>query len=225
MDLSIHKKYPTVMNFKYPDNNEKFDRLKFLQISNDKNDFINRTEDEYSIVKEYLDVKNNIIDLGCGLGRSSIYFKNIHDMDNKFYMCDFNGEDFNKKQNCGTHNNTQPIAYNDLSLTNEFCTLNNLLNTQYINLENDDITNLENVDLLYSFHCVGYHWSIEKSFEKYNIENITNDEAILIFGIRNSKQTEKLPFNYPDQIGSFKLKERVNGKKLQDFLIYKKFLN
>tara|TARA_R110000772_G_scaffold20466_1_gene56640 strand:+ start:5071 stop:5733 length:663 start_codon:yes stop_codon:yes gene_type:complete len=201
---------------------EEFENLKWLQINKEDDIFLQRSVDEYEKLKEYIKNPSNIVDLGCGLGRSSIFFKNMTPSlnDTKFYMCDFTGLDFKTKgsgnKNCGMRESTNKIPYNDMDITKEFCITNNLENIDLVNLDTDRISKLNNIDLVYSFHCVGYHWGIEESFLKYNLENSTNENAILIFGVRKNGKKLKEPSN----LGSFELVEKVDGFQLSDYLIY-----
>ena len=199
---------------------EEFENLKWLQINNKDEVFLQRSIGEYEKLKGYIKNSSKVVDLGCGLGRSSIFLKNMIPSlnDSKFYMCDFTGKMFDKINSCGMHENTDKIPYNDLDMTKEFCMTNNLENIEIVDLDTDKITELNNIDVLYSFHCVGYHWDIEKSFLKYNLENITNEGSILIFGVRRNDNKLKEPIN----LGSFGLVEKIKGDYLEDYLIYKK---
>lgn len=216
--------------FNYIKNNELFDRLKYLQISKNEIEYLERSEDEFKSVGHLVKNVDKIIDLGCGLGRSSIYLKNMLDMDDTiFYLCDFSGEEYDKgpcsNNPCGQHIGGN-IPYNDLSLTERFSKLNNLTNINIIDLSNDNMSKLEEVDVVYSFHCVGYHWDITESFKENNLENVISNDGVMIFGVRKNKnihtrETDK-ELVTPQKVGSFTLVETIKGGLLQDYVIYRR---
>jgi SAM-dependent methyltransferase len=205
-------------DFKYIENNKEFDEYMYLQIDDKPETYHARSVDEVKSLGSLLSNTPNgkILDLGCGLGRSSIFIKNTLKLDNThFYLCDFNNKEFNKSEPCGEHLDSV-IPYNNLNLTNEFTTLNGITNKDILNL--NDPLNLNNIDIIYSFHCVGYHWDIETSFIKHNLESITSDNAIMIFGVRKKKSKLK----FPTKVGSFHLVDVIKGSLVQDFVVYKK---
>jgi SAM-dependent methyltransferase len=210
-------------NFKYTDS-LKLDELMFLQIDKDEKTYLERSIDEYLKIGKFIDSEKckKIVDLGCGLGRSSIFLNNMMSLSKSlFYMCDFNGKEFDKTRPCGEHIGGN-IPYNDLQLTKSFSLENNLLNIEIIDLGKEEILKLKDIDLLYSFHCVGYHWDILTSFRENNLEDITSDNSILIFGVR--KHYKKLQ-HYPISMGSFELKAEVDGEYLQNYVVYQKKIN
>jgi len=210
--------------FNYTSDNQKLmNVLMHLQIDSSDKQYTERSEDEYLMLKDIIfeNKPKVILDLGSGIGRSSAYFNGMAELgDTKFYLADYNGQDFDKKKECGTHDNAKPIAYNDLSITESFCENNgmNMDNVKTINLDTDEINGIERANLVYSFHCIGYHWSIEEAFTKYNLSKNTSDDAMLVFGSRMTQEVE----DYPEKIGDFKLFKAIPGKFLQRFLIYKK---
>ena len=207
-------------NFKYPTSSE-FNEFMFLQIDSDPKVYLQRSIDEYLSIHKFIDPAKcqKIVDLGCGLGRSSIFLKNMFPLNESiFYLCDFNGKEFDKTRPCGNHIGGN-IPYNDLKLTRIFAEKNDLTNTEFVDLSKGEIFNLDNIDLVFSFHCVGYHWDIFNSFIENNLEEITSDNSLLIFGIRkNYKKTT----HYPIKMGSFELVSEVTGGELQNYIIYKK---
>lgn len=86
-----------------------------------------------------------------------------------------------------------------------------------INLKNNDLKEIKNINLIYSFHSIGFHWSIKESFYEYRLNNISSENCKLIFGIQKIGTPE-----YPDKIENFKLIENIEGKEFQNFLIYEK---
>lgn len=72
--------------------------------------------------------------------------------------------------------------YNDLNLTKEFCELNGLKNFTIIDLKNEDLSKLKNIDLVYSFMAVGFHYPIEDYLTI--LKQIMNKDGLMIFGVR-----------------------------------------
>jgi hypothetical protein len=199
------------------------DDLKHLQINHSDDVFKQRSSDEFQKLKSILFTKkpNSILDIGAGIGRSSVYFKNVAKLDDtKFYLADFSGKDFDKSKPCGQHSNAKPIPYNDLDLTRSFCKNNgmDMSNVNIIDLETNELDKVGKVDIIYSFHCIGYHWSIEEAFKKYKMDEHSTDDTILVFGGRKSENIKK----YPEKLGDFKRVNDISGNYLQRFLVYKK---
>jgi hypothetical protein len=226
-----------MFEFKYPDS-EQFQLLMHLQINKSEKQYLERSQDEYDALGDLIKKINpvKILDYGCGLGRSSVFFYNMLELSNTFfYLCDYEGVEFTKEKGCGIHEQNTVIPYNNLKYTEEFTSINNLKNKTIINLEEEGTQNLAEIDLIYSFHATGYHFGIETTFKDQNFNNITTSNAYMIFGIRNSNSTYKnlntdlhinqknIPLlKVPKFLGDFKLQNIIQGKLLQDFAIYKK---
>lgn len=213
-------------NFKFnfkSENQELMNELKHLQINNSDKDYQDRSKDEYNKIKDiiFANKPKNILDIGAGIGRSSVYFKNVEELnDTEFYLADFNGKEFEKKGGCGQHDNVNPIPYNSLDITKSFCENNgmNMKKTKIINLESNGLNNIGKMDIIYSFHCIGYHWSISEAFKNYKLEEHAHENTIFVFGCRNSVNISK----YPKKIGKFNMVKDIPGAYLQRFLVYKK---
>ena len=209
--------------FKTPKSNH-FKELVYAQ-TNDEDQLILRSEDEVKCVGKYINNPKFVLDIGCGLGRSSIYIKNKLSLDNtKFYLADFTGYDYTKKDNrgnkvaCGVHQTAKDIPYNDLNLTKELCELNNLTNFELVDL-GGSIPKLEKIDVIYSFQCVGYHFGIVETLKKYNFLDLIHNNTVMIYGIR--KDYINGGIEIPQIIGDFDLVEIKEGDFLQSFAIYK----
>jgi len=147
-----------------------------------------------------------ILDIGCGTGRSaSSFWRSLNSVygteackDIKFYLADFNrvdqsmdtdmqewkspvGKDPKGQQ--GYAENVNPIPYNSFEITQKYCNATGLSskNIEIIDLDTDSIQKLCNIDIVYSFHSIGYHWSIKAAIKKYNLEKIIAPGGKLIF--------------------------------------------
>jgi len=209
-------------NFKSKDQ-KAMDLLKHLQINNSDKDYEERSADEYETLKSIMFEKkpNKIFDIGAGIGRTSVYFKNLAELDDTtFYLADFTGKEYEKKGGCGHHEDIDPIPYNDLKITKSFCENNgmNMKNIEIVDLAENEFEKIKDVDLISSFDSVGYHWLIEDAFKKYKLNAMASENAMLVFGGRMAIKKKE----YPDVLGDFKIQEVIEGKFLQRFIIYKK---
>lgn len=133
---------------------------------------------EYETFKHYIGKPKKILELGCGLGRMSVYLNKQLDYDPKFILADF--DDVSKKIKYGW--NPGKSFYNKLNLTNKFCLMNGLINFETFDLSKNDILKLKDIDLIISVMSVGFHYPIEQYMEK--LLKICNGN--IIFGIRKN---------------------------------------
>lgn len=178
--------------------------------------------DEYKCLKDIIKKPEKILDFGCGMGRSSIFLKNMMGLEStSFYLCDFNKNtyrpDGESKGALGYHKNNRPVPFNSLGATKRFCDYNNLKKVEFIDLLSEEINKIDLVDVLYSFYSVGYHWDIDEAVEKYGLLNKVKDDGIFIFGVRKEE------FNVNTSVSKYlKLIDRIQGNVYQDFAIYEK---
>jgi len=215
--------------FKMPNSKSNF--FGCLQISDNTRDFLKASIDEYESLRRLFGFPKKVLDIGCGLGRSSVFLKNMcHWNGAKFYLADFNENVQYPKGRTniplGYFDDAKPVPFNSLGATMYFCTDNDLVNVKTIDLSTNNIKKLRNVDLVYSFHSVGYHWSIEKAIKKYNLNDVTTPNAKLIFGVRNKKVIEnEKATDYKEQkkvIGNIHLTDIIHGTLFQDYWVYRK---
>ena len=137
---------------------------------------------EYNIIKDYIHYPKKVLDLGCGLGRMSIYLNHkIKNDQTKYILADFDKVNKNLRYFWNPEND----YYNKLNLTKEFCNLNNLYNIELFDLEIRNLNELTNIELVISFLAVGFHYPIESYID--NLMSITSDDCVLIFGVRDGK--------------------------------------
>jgi len=143
-------------------------------------------------------IPKKIVDLGCGSGRFSCFVNmNLKNelLDTKFYLADFNRTLFDPKTKPefgsvfpggqGYKKNAEPSPYNDFKMMNLFSSYYGLKNYENINLDTDEITKLEEVDLVYSMAAVGFHFSVESAVKKYKINEILKPGGKLICQINH----------------------------------------
>ena len=136
------------------------------------------SESEYETVKSFISGKKSFLELGCGLGRMSIYCASQIKNHSQFILADSTGP-VNRFIRYGW--NPTDSFYNDLNLTRKFAELNNLEKNRIFDLNNEDLLTLSNIDVVMSFGSVGYHFPIEPYMEK--LLKITKSDCVMIFGL------------------------------------------
>ncbi|WP_428738517.1 hypothetical protein [Sulfurimonas sp.] len=235
----IHKNF--LFRFTLPDDENSINLFK-LQLTMDfYKDMYFSSYDEFFALYHFM--KNNIarenmtiVDLGGGMGRSSVFFNNLFRWSkNKIYLVDksitvneisesfIDGERQLKETRTNYHHNMniQDSAYTNKEAMLNFVQKNNTHNLEFIDY--DDFTDMEfDFDLLYSFHCVGYHFSIKESIEKLNILKKAKKGAYLIYGVRRSC-SDIDNYEIPKTIGDdFQFVKIFRGKHRQNFLVFQK---
>jgi len=153
-------------------------KLHVTQMSSDLNFYNKLTEAEYESFKEFIGQPQRILELGCGLGRMSVYINKQLDYEPEFILADF--DEISKKIKYGW--NPGNIFYNKLETTRQFCIENNLRRFEIFNLAERNISELKNVDLVISVMSVGFHYPIEQYMK--TLLNITTQDVVMIFGVR-----------------------------------------
>jgi len=222
------QRYAADFNFRVNDGEIRFYQI--LQISPHLDKYLDGSIDEYEKLKDEIGTPKKVLELGCGIGRSSIFLKNMLNLTAKFYLADFDSNEYykegRKKEFLGYVK--EPVPFNSLEVTKRFCIDNNLENLELVDLATDNIKELSDVDLVYSFNAVGYHWSIEDAVRKYDLENITTKDVKFIFGVRNKRSKKGVPVggaSYEEQasiIDSLYLDKIISGDGIQDYWVYRK---
>lgn len=141
------------------------------------------SEFEYEQTKDYMKPPNhkiwsyNVLDLGCGLGRFSIYLNQIwKDKEVHYTLTDTTGD----TENHGGWNLDE--YYNNLDLTYSFCKLNELENFEIIDTKKDKYLATLEQDLIFSHCAFGMHYPIEDVMSK--LLQVSSPEVTMIFGTR-----------------------------------------
>lgn len=171
---------PNEVGIVFPASAEKYI---WLQSNGDK--FLYTNFPEIQACKRYLqDLKPEVaLDLGCGLGRASVYFrKRFGWKDTRFILAD--GDSGNRQ--LGGIRSGEADFYNSMAATEEYCRANGLENIELFNLEKKTIANLEGgVNLVYSFVAVGFHWPLDLYLKP--LHSKLANYAILVFSMRGSQ--------------------------------------
>lgn len=171
---------------------------------------------EFSQFSDHIGTPGTVLELGCGLGRGSIYLNHLLANDARFILADRDG----RTSNSGAFNPKEDEFYNDFVLTADFCRLNGLLNFRLFDTEVDDWATLPKADLIFSLCSFGMHVSIERYMER--LIRCSTPETTMIFGVREPCYG---PGSFGDQFGDVVYIEgRSSGNSLpaESWLILKR---
>jgi len=153
------------------------------QVCREHSDFKRQCEVEYAAVNGFIGQPARILDLGCGLGRMSIYLN--WQLDNPpvhFVLADAN--EVTNEENISGWDPGRDF-YNKMENTQTFCNDNGLQNLSLFDINRDAVSDIGQVDLLFSFLAVGFHFPLEESLRKY--WSCLKSDSTLIFGIRHHR--------------------------------------
>lgn len=212
----------------------------------------NYSHDEYSVLREILAAHFNsfsvpgrlkIADFSSGIGRSTAFFKNMFNLNQaRFFLFDGNKKIYGPKtemQDSQRHFHTKvddifsdnTSFYTDFELVDCFLESNNVSRFQLVDLaaanQIEDIQSIGPVDLLYSFHAVGYHWEMSAVFDYYKLDKIIAKGSLLVFGLRRKSDPHGYGDDQFERIEQFLSRgyekvDVIEGELLQRFLILRK---
>ena len=203
------------MTFKFPKDSSDIVTKQVTQTVNDLSFYEKLSESEYSTMQSYIDSPSKILELGCGLGRMSVYLNWKLDNDPLFILADSTWKKPIKKVKYGWKPK-EKVFYNNLNVTKDFCNLNGLENHQVFDLQKESLIKLSNIDLVISFMSVGFHYPIDNYLD--TLLNITTKNCTMIFGIRKDTYTEN---SFKDKFATVKIMQQKDIDVKEDILILK----
>jgi SAM-dependent methyltransferase len=121
-----------------------------------------------------------VLEVGCGLGRGSIFLNHLLRNDLALYiLADRTGY----TENTGAFSPGRDEFYNDLVLTEDFCRLNGVRNLITFDTEAGDLSRLPRADLILSLCSFGMHVSIERYIDRLSAALASG--GTMIFGTRH----------------------------------------
>lgn len=157
-----------------------------------------QSEWEFDAVGPHLPRPRRVLDLGCGLGRSTVYLNAcLRDPDVEYVLADTSAS-----------TDRTPIAgwnpgedfYNDLEWTEEFVRLNGVGRFRTFDLRRDDWSSLGKVDLVMSFLAVGFHFPIEGVLDR--LLQVATPDSTMVFGVRIGRYG---PWSFRDRFHEVRL--------------------
>jgi len=200
------------MKFKFPEQSYVFAEKQITQLMRDLDFYETISQSEYNSISQVIDKPKTILDMGCGLGRMSVYMNSIMKDESIHYILADSTQEIPEKMRYGW--NPSGGFYNDLKLTSDFCKLNGLSNFETFDLKNNDLTKLTSVDLIMSFLCVGFHYPIDMYMDKF--KQIISPRGVMIFGVRKQKYDKSI---FESQFGKVTIVEQPNIDTREDILI------
>lgn len=193
-------------NYKIP---PKFQDLAKKQIGyrfNLQRDFVKESAKTWKTCSDVVTKLNpeRVLDLGCGLGRISIFFDRMLNHQPEFVLADSSEVTFPRR----TGWNPGHCFYNDLNLTVEFCMLNGLKKFRVFDVSKDDWAALGPFSLVMSWYAIGFHYPIENSIER--ILPLLHSGSICIFSVRKGRYSAD---SFSEYFGRRELRMGAQPKK------------
>jgi len=186
-------------------------KLQLTQLNTDADACNKISALEFNAISSYIKSPKHALDLGCGMGRMSAFINAKIGGNTHYILADVSKRSSKIKYGW----NPGDVYYNNLNLTSEFVEANGLVNYQTLDIsDNAEWSKLSDVDLVFSFLAVGFHYPIEKSLS--SLLGITTDDCVFIFGVRRGKYSAS---NFSD---IFRFRELVPGENnvvKEDYLI------
>lgn len=165
---------------------------------------------EFEQIKPYLGNPKNVLEVGCGMGRGSIFLNHLL-KDNKVHytLADRNGY----TTNTGAYMPDEDEFYNDIELTFDFCKLNGIKNITTFDTENDDWLTLPKYDLIFSLCSFGMHVSIDRYMDR--LLSVSKPTTTMIFGVRgDSNRGSKISTHFLEKFSEHLI---IDGKHIEVF--------
>lgn len=134
---------------------------------------------EFDQFQQHIGRPGIVLEVGCGLGRGTIYLNHLLQVDGLYILADRTGY----TTNVGAFNPEVDEFYNDLELTQDFCRLNGVRNTMTFDTELGDWRSLPQADLIFSLCSFGMHVRIERYIDR--LLSVSKPSTTMIFGTRH----------------------------------------
>jgi SAM-dependent methyltransferase len=166
--------------YKYNEDHVKYMKEQVWEAKEDLKIYDRLSVFEFTKIEPYCGRPNTVLEVGCGMGRGSIFLNHLLQDDTVEYtMADRTGYTSNR----GRYNPNQDEYYNDLALTKSFCELNGIKNCQTFDTELSDWTALPKFDLIFSLCSFGMHVSIKRYIDR--LLSVSKPTTTMIFGTRH----------------------------------------
>jgi len=174
-----------MFEFRIDDEFKHFADLQITQLVDDPEFYLKMSRSEYKAIRKHIGKPKKILDLGCGLGRMSVFLNyklsQEHRRSAHFILADVTKESDKIEYGWDPDNS----YYNNLDLTAKFAQLHGLSNFRTFNLLTEDLNIHHNIDLVMSYLAVGFHYPIEQYMK--TLLNITSYHCVMIFGVRKGQ--------------------------------------
>jgi SAM-dependent methyltransferase len=173
--------------FEIPARGRRLAQLQVTKSAEDPSWYLERSRRDFQAVAPHLGRPRRVLDLGCGLGRMSVFVNaQLADPEVEYVLADTS--EVTRQSN---RNGWDPGEefYNDLRLTAEFARLNGLSNFRTFDVRRDDWSQLYEVDLVMSFLAVGFHFPIEGELER--LLRVAAPHCAMIFSVREGRYDER----------------------------------
>lgn len=156
-----------------------FMKEQIWEAKHDLSVYSNLSAFEFGQIESHIGSPKTILEVGCGLGRGSIFLNHLLRDDSALYiLADRTGY----TANSGGFAPETDEFYNDLELTKDFCALNGVKKFMTFDTEEDDWSTLPKVDLVFSLCSFGMHVRIERYIDR--LIATAKPESTMIFGTR-----------------------------------------
>jgi len=202
-----------------------------------KNSLMRISVDEYIALKSKLDwilPPKVVMDFGCGTGRSSIFFKHMFKWNStKFVLVDSQQSVYGSKGNLNPeqreyHQDVSALDnnfYTDFDLIDKLLESNGLNDVKLIDLriQRKILESVRDVDIFYSFHCVGYHYDPLSIFTHYNLHSALRPNALIVLGVRKERDSLSKELNLDKFLSKgYVMEGKYTGNHLQDYIVMRK---
>ncbi len=183
------------LSFHCPEGSLEYAEIQHSGMKSSRRVFEVRSKLEWEVIKDqFSSGTKTVLDLGCGVGRMSVWANWQLGNGAKYYLADRTA----MTENVVGGWPAKEEWYNDLGMTKQFAAANGLTNCEVVDLaRREALLELPRIDVMMSIAAVGYHWPIEDwldIFEKMEV-------GVMIFTVR--------PGQYRSLPGGLRIVDRI----------------